>query len=473
MRALLICAWWFAACQPAPPAASRDASPVDDAPHDDLPNATPDDLVEPRDQTSTDAHEEAVSNALDAASDGSATHDDGSFDGSASIDVRATLDVRPAEDLVLSDAPSGPCSWRVESVLNLPENEGAVECNFTSALARDEGVWAIETCLYPSAPSYWGVSMHRFAPDGSLLGSVPFYSGFGRGPGATFAIDASTDRVAVGLIVNGAVRTVLILGPTGAIESSVAVTPPTGAYTTNLVATRDGYSYLALVEGQFRAIQIDTSGRNTATQLLDIPEGSENIRYMGLPGGSIVTWDGHLETWVPRVRRVRRFNDDGSPATTTAAIFDEHAAPYSVMRVVAPTRDRLIALWSSVNAAGTPNVVVAPIASDGRPLEAPRALSSEIWSPSAAVAFGDVLVAAMTGSGSSRRLVLNVLDLDGFPRAAAMPIADAAVGLDGIPSSGRPEIVATPTGAIILFPGGGSRRARGFARLACDPRRDW
>jgi hypothetical protein len=364
------------------------------------------------------------------------------------------------------DAPSGACRWRVGAVVDLPRQGAGVTCALVDLAAGAPGAWVVRACdrLAGDADARRPMVLDRLGTRGEAVTTTRAVEGAeGR---AWLAVDDALDRRALLLqAMPGGGESLVTLGRDGTAAAPRALQPDPMEFSLgghqNLATTRAGFSCVAQ---QVRALwgvsllQLDANGQSLmAPDLAFSREFTPRIKRLALPDrGFFMAW-AESGAMGASALQLRRFQEDGTPLSTSAHVLDARLTPQSErtpLRVTAvPTADDgALVVWEAEADTLPPlrTVAVRRVGRDG----APRAETSLLTSVGfygggvdAAATGGDVLVTAVTGSGVLR-LVVAVLGPDGAPRGELIPVAMVA---PTTPEREAARIVATADGALVAF----------------------
>ncbi len=369
--------------------------------------------------------------------------------GDAASDV--SVDAAPVD--VARDVPPGVCAWRVGAVRDLVDLEPA-SCELVDAVP---GAWVLRACVESGGAT--SVYLRRIDDATGALTqrryTLPSLS-FDGLIDASLAVDLSLGR---GVMVLPSATGRELVGFDSAATFTVerAITDRSSGFSLDAwrspVVRADGYAFIA---DQVRALwgtSLAFTDRNgIATRATDLGVMSEApatvSRFMLDGGGFALGWFVPRATG-PQTLVARAYSDEGAPRGAAVTVGPLATTSRYAIRGDA---EGLVAVWEDAVDTLPPLTGVAfrALAPDGSVRGESAVLSSFGFyggALDAAIAHGDVLVSAVTGSGVLRLAVLPV-SRSGVARGT--PLSISMVDPLG-PARSRSRVIATPGGALVAF----------------------
>mgnify|MGYP000988188926 CR=1 FL=1 len=386
------------------------------------------------------------------------------------------VDATPLPDVNTDVAPdvSARCAWRVGARVDLITGT-ATRCDLVDLVAANDGVWILRECDV-RVTSTWELSLEHLGTDLTLTGQARLASGAMRPMSvaqSSIAVDDARDRRAA--LVATETPSLRGFDARGNLtwQRSVGTLPTSfslGGHR-DVAVTQAGFSVVA---DQIRALwggsllRTDAMGATADVVDLRLPTAQPaRFSRFALPdGGFVVAWRLPGAMGASASLWARRYDEAGASSDDARRITD---LPTMDGRfVLRPWNGSLVALWEAEADTLPPLRGLAMRRLDASALPtidtvALTALGFYGGGFDAAAARGDLLVAAVTGSGVLQLTVLPVRT-DGAPPSellAVGPVEPMA------PDAMRARLVATATGALVAY-----RRTAAVvsvAALTCAP----
>lgn len=366
-----------------------------------------------------------------------------------------------------SDAPERDCAWRVGAVRDLVDTESA-SCELVDAIP---GAWVLRACA--SSAGRASVYLTRFG-DSTAASSEHRYAlasgAFDELVDASLGADPALGRGV--MVIPGATgRDLVGFDGSGVFSAAHALTDRTGGFSLggwrSPAVRADGYAFIA---DQIRALWgtslVFTGADGVATRATDLGASSEapaTVSRFSLDGGGFALGWFVPRASGPRTLAARVYGEDGAPRGSAVTVGSLATTSRYAIRGDA---EGLVAVWEAPldPSASLTGVALRALAPDGTARGEGATLSTFGFyggALDAAIAHGDVLVSATTGSGVLRLSVLPV-SREGVARGA--PISVSMVDPAG-PERSRSRVIATAGGALVAFQR--TRDVVSVASLAC------